>query len=295
MASEPEQWTIGRLLTWTADFLKRHGSESPRLDAEVLLAHARGCRRIELYTAFHDVVDDSVRSTYRETVKRRSQGTPVAYLVGQREFFSLSFLVTPDVLIPRPETEHVVLALIEVMRSRPADAPAPHIADVGTGSGILAVCAARHVAGCRVTATDIQPAALDVARRNVQQHQVDHSVELLYSDVLQAVPAACRFDAIVSNPPYVSDAEYQKLAADVRHEPKAALVAGPTGLEMIQRLVAQAAERLLPGGWLIVEISPMLADRVQHLLETHAGFNSPQIHKDLAGLARVVVAQRVAE
>jgi release factor glutamine methyltransferase len=117
MSGNADQWTIGRLLTWTADFLKRHGSESPRLDAELLLAHARGCKRIDLYTAFHEVVEDAVRAKFREMVRQRSQGKPVAYLVGQREFYSLPFVVSPDVLIPRPETELVMVALIDQARS----------------------------------------------------------------------------------------------------------------------------------------------------------------------------------
>src|SRR5262245_8633274 len=141
--SQSDPWTLGRLLLWTTDHLKQQGAESPRLDAELLLAYARGCQRIELYTAFNDVADDATRSTFRDLVRRRAAGEPVAYLVGKREFYSLSFRVTPDVLIPRPETELLVVRLLDLIRQ--AAIAQPSIADVGTGSGIIAICAAKHL------------------------------------------------------------------------------------------------------------------------------------------------------
>src|SRR5439155_10069688 len=146
-----EEWTILRLLTWTTDYLKSHGSDSPRLDAEVLLAHARDCERIMLYTAFDEVVADEIRANFRELVKRRGEGAPVAYLVGKREFYSLSFRVTPDVLIPRPETEFLVIRLLDRADGLPVGT-CPAIADVVTGSGIVAVCAAKSLPHSRVTA-----------------------------------------------------------------------------------------------------------------------------------------------
>ncbi len=130
--SDAESWTVGRLLTWTTDYLKRRGSPSPRLDAEILLAQARDCERIALYTAFNEEVSDSVRAAYRELVRRRAEGEPVAYLVGYREFYSLCFRVTPDVLIPRPETEHLVVHALDAIRARPADGPPARVLDVGT-------------------------------------------------------------------------------------------------------------------------------------------------------------------
>src|SRR5436309_1823881 len=156
-----ESWTVLRLLTWTTDYLKSHGSENPRLDAEVLLAHARGCERIMLYTAFDQVVDESTRAKFRELVKQRAEDTPVAYLVGKREFYSLSFRVTPDVLIPRPETEFVVVAALDALKGSgftvqgSADSVQnPFVADVGTGSGAIAVAIAKHAPQSRVVATD---------------------------------------------------------------------------------------------------------------------------------------------
>src|SRR5687767_7835820 len=162
-----EAWTVLRLLTWTTDYLKSHGSDSPRLDAEVLLAHARGCERIQLYTAFDEVVTDEVRAAFRDLVKRRAEGVPVAYLVGKREFYSLSFRVTPDVLIPRPETEFVVLAALDALKIPNPKSPIPNsplVADIGVGSGAIAIAIAKHAPDCRLIAIDISHTALEIAR-----------------------------------------------------------------------------------------------------------------------------------
>jgi release factor glutamine methyltransferase len=232
--SETESWTVGRLLTWTTDYLKRQGADSPRLDAEVLLATARSCQRIELYTAFNDLVPDDVRTTFRDLVKRRAGGEPVAYLVGHREFYSLTFEVTSDVLIPRPETEDLVMRVVDLCKERSGDDGPLHIVDVGTGSGAIAISVARQVAHTHWTAIDISPAALDVARRNAARHQVAERIEFVCGDLLAPLPPDARFDLVVSNPPYVSRSEWESLKIDVRqHEPYQALVAGQTGTEVI--------------------------------------------------------------
>jgi release factor glutamine methyltransferase len=291
--SETEAWTVGRLLTWTTDYLKQHGASTPRLDAEVLLAQARGCQRIELYTAFRDEVDDDVRGTFRDLVRRRAAGEPVAYLVGYREFYSLSFEVTPDVLIPRPETEHVVVRLLDLIRDRGGDQRPVRMVDVGTGSGAIAVAVARHAPDCHVTAVDVSDAALDLAKRNASRHEVADRMDFLPSDLLAALPREPAFDFVVSNPPYVSRREWEELAVDVRdHEPRLALVAGDTGTEVIQRLIPEAADRLVPGGWLLMEISPMIESSVCDLLEGDSRFEASLVTKDLAGLPRVVESRR---
>lgn len=287
---QPEQWTVGRLLEWTTAYLSTRGSQSPRLDAELLLAEALGCPRIGLYTSFTEVPGDGPRAAFREMVRRRGEGTPVAYLLGRREFYSLSFRVTPDVLIPRPETELLVVALLDLAKPRQAD---EHLAicDVGTGSGILAVCAAKYLPGARVTAVDTSAKALEVARANARQHGVADRIELLESDLLEAVPPGQRFDFILSNPPYVAAGELDTLARDVKdHEPRVALVAGPQGTEVIQRLVPQAAEHLEPGGHLLVEVSPMIHDRVLALLHSDGRFQPGPTLQDAARLPRVVQA-----
>jgi release factor glutamine methyltransferase len=291
--SEQESWTIGRLLQWTTKYLSDRGSSSARLDAELLLAHARGCRRIELYTAFDEPAAEPIRAAFRELVRRRAEGTPVAYLVGRREFYSLSFRVTPDVLIPRPETEFLVIALTDLVKSRPPNPDPIDIADVGTGSGVLAVCAARHVPGSRVTAIDISPAALAVARANAADHGVAGRIEFIEGDLLANMPAEARLDFVISNPPYVTTAEMAELPAEVRDfEPRGALEAGPKGTEIIERLAPQAAVRLRPGGWLLIEVSPMIEAAVVRLLQTDPRWESRPTLKDLAGLPRVVQACR---
>ena len=273
--------------------LKQRGCESPRLDAEVLLAEARGCQRIELYTAFHESPGEEVRGAFRELVRRRAAGVPVAYLVGRREFYSLSFLVTPDVLIPRPETELLVVELLDLLKPRQGGKEAADVVDVGAGSGVIAVCAAKHAPHCRVLAVDSSPAALAVARENARRHGVADRIEFAEGDLLTAVPDDRRFDFVVSNPPYVSDSELAQAAPEVRdHEPRAALAAGPTGVEVIARLTPQAAERLRPGGWLILEISPMIERQVHDCIAASGQFQTPLTVRDLAGRPRVVKAQR---
>ena len=310
----PDTWTVLRLLTWTTDFLKSRGADSPRLDAEVLLAHARGCDRIMLYTAFDQVVDEGVRARFRELVKRRAEGMPVAYLVGKREFYSLPLRVTPDVLIPRPETELVVVETLAAIgeggpkskvqgpTSKSADSDLGHgtldlgpllVADVGTGSGPIAIAVARHAPQCRIVAIDISPAALAVARENAAACSVAERIEFIESNLLAALPAQPRFAVIASNPPYVSESEFAALPPSIKdHEPRQALVAGPQGTEVIERLIPQAAERLLPGGWLIVELSPMIAERVVQLLAADGRYEPASLVKDLAGHARIVKARR---
>ncbi|MBX9790957.1 MAG: peptide chain release factor N(5)-glutamine methyltransferase [Pirellulales bacterium] len=290
---QTETWTVGRLLEWTTTFLKSHGSDTPRLDAELLLAEARGCQRIELYTSFSEEPSESVRTAFRELVKRRADGMPVAYLLGRREFYSLSFRVTPDVLIPRPETEFLVIALLDLVNAAGQAAAELAIADVGTGSGILAVCAARELPNARVMAVDVSPAALAVARENAERYQVAQRMEFVDSDLLASVPAEQRFDYLVSNPPYVKSSEMASLGPGVaEYEPRVALEAGPRGTEVIERLIAAAAERLRPGGWLLLEISPQLRGEVEQLVTASGAFDSLKVIKDLAGLARVVQAQR---
>ena len=302
MPAPEEPWTIGRLLQWTVEYLGKHGADNPRLDAEVLLATARGCKRIDLYTSFAEPASDEIRTAFRELVKRRAAGTPVAYLVGHREFYSLEFEVNSDVLIPRPETELLVVALLDRVKPRtgsgsesPASSPPPpaslHIADVGTGSGVLAICAAKYIPAAYITAIDISPAALAVAGRNAERHKVADRITFVEANLLSAEPAEPRFDFIVSNPPYISTTEMQELARDVReHEPHLALEAGETGTSVIGPLIEQAVPRCKPGGALLIEISPMIAAEVEQLIRDQAALELGPTIKDLAGHARVIQA-----
>lgn len=280
-------WTVGRLLTWTTEWLGGKGSESPRLDAEVLLAFVRGCPRIALYTAFDEPVDDAGRARFRELVRRRGDGEPVAYLVGSKEFFSLPFTVTKAVLVPRPETEGLVVRALDLCKGLAS----PRIADVGTGSGAVAVTLAKRLPKASLVATDIAGDALEVARGNAERHGVAGRVECVACDLLDGV--AGPFDVIVSNPPYVREDEFEGLPRDVRlHEPKGALVAGPTGVEVVERLVATAAEKLAPGGWLLVEIGPSTAAAAEELIRRQSGLEPAPTLPDMAGLPRIVQARR---
>ena len=290
---DAETWTVGRLLGWTTDYLSRSLSATPRLDAEVLLGESLGCQRIDLYTRFDDIPDETERTAFRELVRRRAEGAPVAYLVGRREFYSLSFRVTPDVLIPRPETEFLVVAALDLARAL-GKRDEIAVCDVGTGSGVIAVCLARHLPNCRVTAVDISPAALAVARYNVDKHEVADRIELIESDLLKSIPPDRSFDLILSNPPYVSRAEFDTLAPDVReYEPRDALISGTSGTEVIEDLLPQAAERLPSGGHLLVEISPMIHEAVCRLIDADTRFQLGQTVTDLARLPRAIVAARV--
>ncbi len=287
MSDEP--WTVGRLLTWTTEWLGTKGSESPRIDAEVLLAHVRGCQRIMLYTAYEEVMADEPRSRFRDLVRRRAAGEPVAYLVGNREFFSLSFAVSPAVLVPRPETEALVSRVLDLCRQ----AAGPKIVDVGTGSGAIAVTLAKHLPRATITASDLSATALEVAKGNAERHGVANRITFVEADLLDSPELAGPWDVIVSNPPYVREGEFASLPRDVRdHEPREALVAGPRGVELIERLAVQSAERLAPGGWLVLEAGPLVAKDVEAILEATPGLEPGPVLADLAGLPRMFQASR---
>lgn len=292
--SESEDWTIGKLLDWTKEYLTKHGAESPRLDAEVLLAHARNCQRIELYTAFDELASDELRNNFRALVKQRSEGTPVAYLVESREFYSLPFVVSPAVLIPRPETELLVVRLLDLAKERKvtsAEDVKLNIVDVGTGSGVIAICAAIYLPSARVVAIDSSQAALEVAKVNAERHNVLDRIEFKHGNLLEGVNE--QFDFVVSNPPYVSDAEYAELDKQVRdYEPKEALVGGPKGTELIEKLIVQSESVLASNGWLLMEISPMIADSVKRAVGSSSTFDEARIVSDLAKLPRIVETQR---
>ena len=282
-------WTVGRLLTWTTEWLGARDSDSPRLDAEVLLAHVRGCPRIALYTAFGTPVSDQERGRFRELVKRRGEGEPVAYLVGSREFFSLPFSVTKDVLVPRPETEGLVVRSIDLCKA----AAAPRIIDVGTGSGAIAVTLATRLPTATIVATDISSAAIAVARANAEHHGVANRMTFVQCDLMSDPRAAGPWNVIVSNPPYVREDEFEALPRDVRlHEPRTALVSGPTGVEVVERLVAAALAALAPGGWLLVEIGPAVVAAAEAAIARQPGLLPEATLKDMAGLPRIVQARR---
>lgn len=293
MAEATEQWTLKRLLDWTKDYFEKVGSDSSRLDAEVLLAEALQCQRIELYTRFEEVPPADTLTEYRAWVKRRGAGEPVAYIVGHKEFYSINFDVTPNVLIPRPETEHVVVAAIEAAKSI-GDSPV-RIIDVGTGSACVAIALAKHIESSVIAATDVSTDALEVARANAAKHEVTDRVRFFTGDLLDALPAGSKpVHLIVSNPPYIGRAEIDTVEETVlKYEPEMALFGGEQGTEIIQRLVDQSVDMLLPGGQLIFENSPAVFDQCLEIVE-QSPLTLVESIKDFAGLRRVIVAQKPA-
>ncbi|MCL2347823.1 MAG: peptide chain release factor N(5)-glutamine methyltransferase [Planctomycetaceae bacterium] len=293
--SQAEQWNVKRLLEWTTDYFRKSGSESPRLEAEILLAASLGWQRISLYTNFMKEPSEEERTKFRTFVKRRAAGEPVAYLVGRKEFYSLSFEVTPDTLIPRPETEHLVVEALDRLAKNTAKNTTqvmPHVVDVGTGSGAIAVAIAKNAPKCRCTAVDLSAAALEVARRNAARHEVAGRIVFLESDLLSVFPETPMFDLVVSNPPYISEREFEQLPPDVKnYEPKRALVAGEDGTAIIRRLAEQAASRLFDGGGLLIEVSPMISQRIAEMLRKQY-WRGVLILRDLAGRERIVVAEK---
>jgi release factor glutamine methyltransferase len=250
-STEPSTWSIGALLDWTASYLAKKGSEYPRLDAEVLLAHALECRRIDLYTRYEEPASEAARSRFRDLVRRRVEGCPVAYLVGRKEFFSLTLDVNPAVLIPRPESEFVVLECLRLAKSLSE----PKVLDIGTGSGNLAVAVAHQHRCARVTAVDRSSDALAVASSNAARHGVADRIRFLAGDLFESIPSGERFDFILSNPPYIAREDLDHLPPGVRnYEPVLALDGGPGGFAVFDRLIAEAGQYLVPGGYLIIEI-----------------------------------------
>jgi release factor glutamine methyltransferase len=289
-AKAADAWTVRRVLEWTIGHLQKHGSDSPRLDAEILLAHARQCKRIQLYTDYDQVLSEPVRAAMRALVQRRAQHEPVAYLVGHREFFSLEMQVNSAVLIPRPDSETLVVEALALL----AGVASPRVLDLCTGSGCLAIAVAKNQPLAHVTATDVSSEALAVAAKNVERHQLADRVQLLPGNLWQAIPeGAPPFDVIVSNPPYITSAELGTLQADVaRYEPRLALDGGSDGLDFLQPILLGAPARLRPHGGLLVEFSPEQAERLVAIAEATGQYDQVTVLKDLSGAARVLKCRR---
>lgn len=261
--------------------------QTPRLDAELLLAHVVGQERSWLHTHPEALLSRQEVTTFIDFIARRQQGEPVAYLTGHKEFYGLDFLVTPAVLIPRPETELIVELLLA---NDQAHRLPPHIADIGTGSGCLAITLAKHLPQAVISAVDISPFALAVARQNAERHAVTDRITFWSGDLL--APLEQSFDIIVSNPPYVSESELAATAPEIRyHEPQTALLAGPDGLAVIRRLLPEAKIKLNTKGLLLVEIGANQGPLVAELAREIFVEARVSIEKDLAGRDRVLVVK----
>ena len=280
-----EVWTIGLLLRWTTEYLSRAGVDEPRLSAELLLSHALGCAKIELYTRFDQEPTDQQRVAFRELVRQAAEHKPVAYLVGHKEFYSLDFAVTPEVLIPRPETEVLVERAIACCQA--SEEPQVHLLDMGTGSGCIAVAILSQVAKVRAVGSDVSATALAVARHNAETHQVADRLRLVQADRLN-LPEDCvpsgGFDLIVSNPPYVAQRDMESLPRNVgEYEPRVALLAGADGLTFYRTLGESGPSLLKPGGALLVEIGAGMADAVHQVMESGEAFEHSGTWRDASG------------
>jgi len=284
-----DTWTTLRVLEWTTERFARAGFDSARLEAQVLIAHALHSTRIGLYTMFDRPLSAEELAGIRELIRRRLDGEPTAYLVGEQEFWSLPFRVDRRVLIPRRDTE----TLVEVVLAEIGDrARALRIVDLATGSGALAVALARELPAAQVVATDLSTDALAVAADNAARNQVAERVELRHGDLLAALGAGERFDVMVSNPPYVRSADIALLAAEVHREPLAALDGGVDGLDLLRRLVGGAAGHLADHGLLAVEHGHDQAAAVAGLFAASGELETARLRADLAGRPRVSYARR---
>lgn len=317
-------WTIGRILKWTEQYFKDKGIESPRLDAEVLLAHVLEKQRIYLYVHFDEPLQPAELAAYREMIKQRVLRVPVAQILGEKEFMGLTFKVTADTLVPRPDTEILVQAAVERLKAMKGEAKAPEdealadgeeassaadrdeaavdvsqeplrIADIGTGSGAICLSVLRYLAGTVADTVDISPAARAVAEENAASLGLQDRVTFHTGDLLQPL-RGMTFAAILSNPPYIPEADIATLAPEVRlKEPHTALSGGQDGLDFYRRLAKEAPAMLVPGGFMAFEVGIHQAEPVAALAKANPLIARTEILPDYAGIDRVVVAWRTKE
>lgn len=277
-----QAWTTLGVLEWTTKRFSNAGIGAARLEAQLLLAHALGCSRMELYIGFDKPLGEGELAAYRQLIQRRLAGEPVAYLVSEHEFWGLALWVDPSVLVPRPDTE----TLVEIALATRADRAAPcRILDLCTGSGAIAIAVAKELPAAQVIATEISPPAVALARRNVERHSLASRVEVRQGD-LWAPVAGENFDVVVANPPYISTTMIASLPAEVRREPVLALDGGADGLTFYDRICGAARNHLNPGGALIVEHGFDQADAVRARFEA-AGFENVSLVHDLGKNPRV--------
>ena len=299
-----ETWTVLKIIQWTTEYLKGKGIDNPRLDSEVLLAHLLKLDRVGLYLNFDRPLSKDELSSFREIVKRRGSREPLQYITGHQEFWSLDFKVTPDALIPRPETEILVEEALKVVsgqwsvvsENRPLI-----ILDLCTGSGCIAISIAHELKEAIVYAVDVSEAALKVARENAEKNGVQDKVTFLKGDLYGALEnrppttdhRPLLFDLIVSNPPYIKNIDIPNIQPEVRdYEPRMAVDGGTEGLDFYKRIVADAPNHLSPHGWLMVEVGEGQADAVSKMMADTGAFEGISTVKDLAGIERVVEAHK---
>lgn len=292
--SPNETWTTRSLLRWMTDHFEAKGVDSPRVIAEMLLAHVLECDRMRLYMEVDRSASEDERTRLRELVARASHDEPVQYLLGEGWFFGKAFAVNPSTLIPRPATETIVEHLLQALRGE-GEPDSQLIADIGTGTGCIAISLAGLLPGAKLIATDINAEALELALSNAEKHEVADRVEFRRGSLLEPIADMTGdFDAICSNPPYVPDHEWDAIAANVKdYEPEAALRGGADGLDLIRPLISGGGTLLKPGGRLYLEIATCNRDEVIKLAQLAGSYEDIEVLRDHEGLDRVLSARRV--
>lgn len=283
------EWTVLRVLQWATTYLKERGLDSPRATAEILLAHVLHTDRVQLYLNYDQPLEKTELSTFKELLRRRLRREPVAYIVGRKGFWTLEMEVTPEVLIPRPETECLVEAALKALRALPDDRRA-RVLEVGVGSGAIVLALAAEAPRHKYFASDLSPAALRIAQRNAEQAGVRERVVFWAADWFSALePAGSVFDLIVANPPYVASGEIDALQPEIaRYEPRLALDGGADGLRSYRAIVAETHRHLTPGGWLLLEIGCDQRQAVHQLFEQSGYYEGFDCARDYSGRERVV-------
>jgi len=288
-----QNWTIQKLLNWVTEYLTNKGIDSPRLSAEILLSCALNMKRIELYMYFDRPVEKEQLDLLHGLVKRAGQNEPIAYLTGKTEFYSIELNITPDCLIPRPETELLVERAVEFLRTRTGK---QLVCDLCTGCGCIAVAIAKNLADADIIATDISDAALSIAAKNIEKHQLKNRITPLCGDLFDPLLPQMtdnKFDLLVCNPPYVSAPEFEKLDKNVKdYEPRIALFAGADGLDIYRRIIEKADDFLKPDAALMLEIGYSQGQAVKELLEQADCFAKVTIEKDFHNNDRIAIAKK---
>jgi release factor glutamine methyltransferase len=287
---KPDTWTIGSLIAWAKDYLTRYGVSSPRLSAELMLGNALGYSRVELYMRYDQPLKKAELNCFKELLLRRRGHEPMAYILGEKEFWGLDFKVGPGVLVPRPETEHLVEeALARLPKGEPL-----RILDLCTGSGAIALSLAMELPQAEVCAVELEHEALKYAQYNLDRHELNGRVNLYQGSLYDPVaPAGGFFEMITANPPYIPQREYDELSPGVKEfEPEKALLAGKDGLEITRHIIRGSGAFLRAGGWLLVELGAGQAQAATAIARASGIFEEVAVAPDLAGIDRVLICQR---
>ena len=288
-----EIWTILKLIRWTDERFQKEGLPSPRLDAEVLLAESLGMDRVGLYTHFEQPLQPRELARFKKRIQRRLAREPLAYIVGKREFWSLTFEVTPDVLIPRPETEILVAEALQLLAGADRPAWCGRILEIGTGSGAVSVALAKELPSALLVATELSEKALAVARKNALVHGVQDRIQFLQGDLFDPLEEGSPFELVLFNPPYIPRDHFASLASEVRdYEPRVALDGGKDGLAFFRRALPRVGKFLHPEGWFLAEIGEGQDQEVRRMAEKIFDLDSFDFIPDLAGIKRVFKARK---